>query len=268
MPTATVIKALVADVPVFNGGISPYQSGNFVESFAVGTPTLYGANRPANSSTTQYALFRQSVTGNRAFELPATSAPITTVTSATQMRVVGIMNSIIKARASGAAVAPASSFIVAAGGGTAVGNATLSIKATTAAALLVGSTQMSIASSGADVTTILVGDRITVAGDTTTYHATATSATMNGTTEVLVSITPPLQIVKVAAQVVTITAATGKTAIFADVASVGQDVEVWILAAADIITIQVHAASRKYQVLAYDAMSASSALDLAPLAKA
>jgi hypothetical protein len=114
----------------------------------------------------------------------------------------------------------------------------------------------------------LVGDRITVAGDPTVYYATATTISLNGTTEINVAITPPLQVAKVAAQVVTIAAATGKTAIFADTPAVGQDVEVWINAASDIATVQVHAASRKYQVLAYDAMIASSALDLAPLPRA
>jgi hypothetical protein len=126
---------------------------------------------------------------------------------------------------------------------------------------------MSIASSGADTNTILVGDRITVAGDPTVYYATATTISLNGTTEINVAITPPLQVAKVAAQVVTITAATGKTAIFADAAGVGQEVEVWINDATDIATVQVHAASREYQILAYDAMIATAALDLAPLAK-
>lgn len=268
MATATVIKALVADVPVYNAGISPFQSGNYIRTTAPAASTLYGVNRQANNLPNAYAGFRQSVSGNRAFELPAGSAPITTVSTATQLRVVGILSGVVKARAAGNAVAPASSFIIAAGGGTAVANATLSIKGTTAANLLVGATSMSIASSGADVTTILVGDRITVAGDPTTYYATATSTAMNGTTEVLVPITPPLQVAKVAAQVVTITAATGKTAIFADTPAVGQEVEVWINAATDIVTVQVLAASREYQILAYDAMIATAALDLAPLAKA
>lgn len=268
MATATVIKALVADIPVYNGATSPFQAGNYIRTSAPAASTLYGVNRQANSSATAYAGFRQSVSGNRAFELPAGSAPITTISTATQLRVVGLISGVIKARAAGNAVAPASSFIVAAGGGTAVADATLSIKGTTAAALLVGSTQMSIASSGADTNTILVGDRLTVAGDTTTYYATATTISLNGTTEILVSITPPLQVAKVAAQVVTVTAATGKTAIFADTPAVGQDVEVWVNAATDIITVQVLAASREYQILAYDAMIASAALDLVPLARA
>lgn len=264
MASATVIKSLTADVPIYNAGTSPYQSGNHVESFAAATPTLYGVNRPANSSTTKYALFRQTISGNKAFALPSTSSPITTVSTATQLRVVGILNGTIKARASGAAVAPASSFIVAAGGGTAAGQADLSTKAATTYA--VGVTSVDIRET-AGTGTILVGDKINFAGDTTDYYATATTATLDAT-GVAIAITPPLQVAIAASVAVTVTAATGKTAIFADIAPVGSDVEVWIMDASDIVTVQVHAASRKYDVVAYDAMIASSALDLAPLAKA
>lgn len=265
MATATVIKALVADVPVYNAGTSPYQSGNYVESFAAGTPTLYGVNRQANSSATKYAGFRQSIAGNKAFELPAGSAPITTVSTATQLRVVGIMNGVIKARAVGTTAAPASSFIVAVGGGTAIGEAGLT---TDGVLNTVGATSLVIKDDGVNTETILVGDQLTVAGDSTVYYATATTTSLNGVTSVAVAITPPLRVAVAAGVAVTVTAASGKTAIFAEAPGVGQEVEVWINDATDIVTVQVHAASRKYQILAYDAMVASAALDLAPLAKA
>lgn len=267
MASATVIKALVADVPVWGAGVTPYQAGNHLSAFAAGTPTLYGVNRPANTSTTKFFPFKQTISGNKAFELTG-SSPITTISTATQLRVVGILNGVIKARASGAAVAPASSFIVGAGGGTAAADATLSVKGTTAANMLAGSVLLSLASSGANTKTILPGDQFTVAGDTTVYTFTGGGTlTLNGTTEINVGITPPLQVAQTAGLAVTITAATGKTAIFADALGVGQTGEVWVNDAADIVTIQVLAASREYDVIACDAMIASSALDLAPLAK-
>ncbi len=268
MASATVVKTFAADVTVYNGAISPFQAGNHIAGFSVGTPTIYGANRPANSDATKYAVFKQTVTGNKLFELPSGSSPITTISTATQLRVVGIVNGVVKKRGSGAATPAAGSFVVAAGGGTAVADATLSIKGTTAAALLVGSTQMSIASSGADTQTILVGDQITVDGDSQVYTATATTATLNGTTEVLVSITPPLQVAKVAAQAVTVTAATGKSAIFAEAPAVGLTVEVWILASTDIVTVGTLVASTPADLVAYDAMVATAAATISPLAKA
>lgn len=276
MATATVLKTLVASLPVLSTG-TPFISGAHITGFSPGTPVLYGVNRPANNITTKYRIFRQSVTGNKAFDLTSTiNTPGNTtggaVADANQLRVVGIINvglaPVLKKRARGDQVAPASGFLIAAGGGTAVADATLSIKGTTASALVIGSTQLSIASSGADTNTILVGDTLTVAGDTTTYYATATTASLNGTTEVLVSITPPLQVAKVAAQVVTVAAASGRVAIFADIPAVGTDVEIWVNDAADIVTIQTFVASTHYDLISYDAMVGTAALDLFPLAKA
>ncbi len=265
MASATVVKTFVADLPIFNAGTSPFQSGNHVAAFSVGTPTIYGANRPANSSATKYALFRQTISGNKAFALPSGSAPITTVSTATQLRVVGILAGVIKKRGSGAAVAAASTFIVAAGGGTAAGQTDLTTKAATAYAVGVTSVDVKEASGTG---TILVGDKINFAGDTTDYFATATTATLDAT-GVAIAITPPLQVAIASAGVaVTVTAADGKTAIFADAAAVGQDVEVWILDSTDIVTVATLVASTPADVVAYDAMIASAAATISPLAKA
>lgn len=276
MASATILKTLVASAPIISTG-TPFISGAHINAFSVGTPTLYGANRPANNVITKYRIFRQSIVGNKAFDLSSgVNAPQNTVggalADANQLRVVAIFtpvqSPVIKKRARGDNVAPANGFVIAAGGGTAVADATLSIKGTTAAALLVGSTQMSIASSGVDTNTILVGDTITIAGDTTTYYATATSTALNGTTEVLVSITPPLQVVKVAAQVVTITAASGRVAIFNETLGVGMDVEIWVNDVADVVTVATMVASTHQDILSYDAFVATAAMDLFPLAKA
>lgn len=276
MASATLVKTLTASLPILSTG-TPFISGAHIAGFSPGTPVLYGVNRPANSSLTKFRLFRQAISGNTAFDLGASvNAPGNTVggviPDASQLRVVGILNAIqapvIKKRFRGDQVVPATGFIIAAGGGTAAADATLSIKGTTAGALLVGSTTLSIASSGADTNTILVGDVITVAGDTTTYYATATSTALNGTTEVLVSITPPLQVAKVAAQVVTVTAASGRVAIFADVPAIGTDISIWVNDAADIATVATFVASTHQDVISYDVMVGTSALDLFPLAKA
>ena len=275
MASATILKTLVAALPILSTG-TPFISGAHITGFSPGTPTLYGVNRPANNTLAKYRIFAQSISGNKAFDLGSTiTAPQNTtggaLSDANQLRVVGVFtpwaSPVIKNRARGDQVAPALGFIIAAGGGTAVADATLSIKGSTASALLVGATVMSIASSGADTQTILVGDTLTVAGDTTTYYATATSTALNGTTEVLVSITPPLQVAKVAGQVVTVTAASGKVAIFADAVGVGSNVEVWVNDAADVVTIQAFTASTHYDLISYDAMVGTAALDLFPLAK-
>ena len=275
MATATLLKTLVASQPILSTG-TPFISGAHITGFSPGTPTLFGVNRAATNNIAKYRIFRQLLAGNKAFDLTSTvNAPQNTtggvLSDANQLRVVGIFNPaitpVIKKRARGDNVAPANGFVLATGGGTAVADVTLSIKGTTAAALLVGSTQMSIASSGADTNTILVGDTITVAGDTTTYYATATSTALNGTTEVLVSITPPLQVAKVAAQVVTIAAASGRVAIFNEIPGVGTDVEVWVNDVTDVVTVQAFVASTHYDLISYDAMVGTAALDLFPLAK-
>lgn len=275
MATATLLKTLVASQPILSTG-TPFISGAHITGFSPGTPTLFGANRPANSVLTKYRMFRQTLAGNKAFDLTSSvTAPQNTtggaLSDANQLRVVGIFSPlitpVIKKRARGDNAAPANGFVIAAGGGSANADATLSIKGTTAAALLVGSTQMSIASSGADTNTILVGDTITVAGDTTVYYATATSTALNATAEVLVSITPPLQVAKVAAQVVTVATASGRVAIFNEIPGVGTDVEVWVNDAADVVTVQAFAASTHYDLISYDTFVGTAALDLFPLAK-
>ncbi len=265
MASATAVKTLAADTPIYNGAITPFQAGNHISAFSAGTPVLYGANRPANSSAAKFAKFKQTVSGNKAFPLPSTSAPITTVSSASQLRVVGLVNSAIVKRASGAAVAATATFIVGAGGGTAATETDLTTKAATAYAVGVTSVEIKEASG---THTILVGDKINFAGDTTDYYATATTVTLDAT-GVATAITPPLQVAIASAGVaVTVTAADGKTAIFGDAPAVGSDVEVWILDSADVVTVATLVASTPIDIASYDSFSASAALSLYPLAKA
>lgn len=262
--------ALTKNFPVstlLRNNTLPFIKGNNLRLWSPGAAVVYGVNSPGSSSATKYQSFKQTVTGNKVFNLSSgINTPQNTtggaLSDANQLRVVALVNDAVTAapRARGDQVAPTGSFIVGAGGGTAVGNATLSIKGTTAANLLVGSVLMSIASSGADTTTLLPGDRLTVAGDAQVYTVTA-AATMNGVTEVNVSITPPLQVVKVAAQVVTVTAATGKAIIFNQTIAVGAKVEIWVNDAADItqLTGGAFTANVNYQAAIFDVMSNSSA---------
>lgn len=258
--------ALTKNFPVstlLRNNTLPFIKGNAMLMWSPGAAVVYGVNSPGSSSATKYQRFQQTVTGNKHFLLSSgINTPQNTtggaLSAANQLRVVALVNDAVTAapRARGDQVAPTNAFIVGAGGGTAVADATLSIKGTTAANLLVGSVLMSIASSGADTQTILPGDKITVAGDTTSYYATA-AATLNGTTEVNVSITPPLQVVKVAAQVVTIAAGSGKGVILANAPAVGAKVEVWVNDAADItqITGGAFTANVVYQAAIYDVMA-------------
>lgn len=266
MAAAALVKSIAVSTLTRNNAL-PFIKGNAMMYWSPGAAVMYGVNSPGSGSATKYQAFKQTLTGNKAFALASgVNTPQNTTGGAlsdlNQLRVVALVNDAVTAvgRARGDQVAPTNSFIVAAGGGTAVADATLSIKGTTAANLLVGATSLSIASSGADTQTILVGDRITVAStgvqavDSTTYYATATSTALNGTTEVLLPITPPIQVVKVAGQVVTVAAATGKTIVFATAPAVGAKVEVWVNDAADItqITGGAFTANVDYQAAVYD----------------
>ena len=285
MASAVVIKSVTATAVTLNT-TSPFQVGNHITLRSIAGATLYGANSPANSNTAKFASFKQSISGNKAFTLPtAVNVPQNTVGGAlalsNQLRVVAMFTGLggptaAKFRARGDQVAPALGFVVAYGGGTAVADATLSIKGTTAANLLVGSTLMSIASSGVDTNTILVGDQLTVAtgagaADSQIYTATATTISLNGTTEINVAITPPLQVAKTAGQVVTITSGgttSAKTLVFNEAPGVGQNVDVWVLDAADVITVTGGAltANQPYDDVAYNVFVASAnTVDLAPL---
>jgi len=87
--------------------------------------------------------------------------------------------------------------------------------------------------------TILVGDKINFAGDSTNYYATATTVTLDGT-GVATAITPPLQVAIAASVAVTVTSAgttSSKTIIFADAATVGQLVEVITIDSGSVVTV-------------------------------
>lgn len=235
-------KALAASTIYFNKQ-SPFLNGEPVYVDSLSGTTLYGAQHPGDASTTKYAAFKQTISGNKVFELPtAVTAPQNTsggaLSAANQLRVVAMVDEAPKFRARGDQVAPSGNFIIGAGGGTLVGDATMIVKGTTAANLLAGSVLLSLASTGANVKTIIAGDRFTIAGDTQVYTATGGGTlTVNGTTEVNVQIAPPIQIAQTANAVVTVLAASGKAVLFETAPALNAKVEVLVLDAADVVTV-------------------------------
>lgn len=232
------IKTMASGGTPIRNAYTPFLKGCKARLESQGSATVYGANHPGDGSVTKYAIFKQTVAGNRAFTAPSTVVPHqhvgSAVPAADQLRNILLVDGapVLHARADQAAAS--GTFVVAAGGGTAVGDATLSIKGTSASALVAGSTLLSLASSGANTNTILVGDRITVAGDPTVYRAGSTTTTLNGTTEVLVSITPPLQQAHVAGAAVTIATSDDRTVIVTPAPAIGAKVEWLALAASDV----------------------------------
>lgn len=251
---------------------SPFLVDKMIAITSLAGTTLYGAKHPGTLSTTKYASFKQTISGNKAFALAtAVNAPLQTtggaVAAADQLRTVVLVDGVPLIHSRDDQVAAAGSFVVGAGGGTAVADATLSIKGTTAAALLAGSTNMSIASSGADTLTILVGDKLTITGDATVYRATATTTSLNGTTEVLLAITPPLQQAVLAGAVVTIATSDDKTILNVTAPAVGALVEVFVLDAADIVTVTGGAltAGREYEAGCLDFMHSAGNVSICAL---
>lgn len=272
MASAPSIKTLAADVPQLNTQ-TPFITGRKIRAKSPGGASLYGANDPGNSSAATFQAFKQSVSGNKAFVLSSSAnTPQNTtggaLSTANQLRVVGQVDGVIMPRSRGDAAPAAGAFIVGAGGGTLAADATVSIKGTTAANLLAGSVLLSIASSGANTKTILPGDTFVVAGDTTVYYATGGGTlTMNGTTEINVGITPPIQVAQTAGLAVTVAAAAGKTLILGTAPQVGATVESWILASTDVVTLTGGAltAGRDYEIDCYKAVVASAATDITVL---
>ncbi len=236
------VKALAAST-VYLFKQSPFLNGEPIYVDSVAGTTLYGASHPGDLSTTKYAAFKQTISGNKAFHLPtAVDTPQNTtggaLSAANQLRVIAMVDESPKFRARGDQVAPSGNFIIGAGGGTAAADATLQVKGTTAANMLAGSVLLSLASTGANTKTIIAGDTFTVAGDTQVYTFTGGGTlTLNGTTEINVGITPPLQVTQTAGLAVTITAATGKTVLFETAPALNAKVEVIINASTDVVTV-------------------------------
>lgn len=278
MATAPFITSLLANVPALTSW-TPFITNKRVQLRSTAAANVYGVNSPGNSAPATYQAFKQLVAGNFGFELSASAnAPQNTsggaLSAANQLRVVCIVNGgtlgnfgTILTRLRGDQDPTASTFIVGAGGGTLVGDVTMSLNV----ALTAGSAvTVAIKSSGANVKTIIPGDRMTITEGTVTETVTLTrQATMNGTTPVAVSFTPTAFTYTTAA-VLTFVAATGKAIVLATTTAVpnaGGLIEVWVNAAADIVTFTGGAltANRPYEVVMNTVMHADAISELLPL---
>lgn len=243
----------------------PFLKGCPAGASSAGAATLYGVNHPGDGSTTKYARWTQTISGNKAFVLPsAVTAPLqstSAITAAQQLRVIVMVDGVTKVFGDCDTTPASGGFNVPVGGGTAVADATVIVKGTTAANIALGATSLSVASTGADTQTILIGDQLTIAGDSTIYYCTEASQALNGTTEVLVDITPPLQAAATASAVITVTTSDDRTILLNSAPAVGAKIEALVMDAADItqLTGGTMTATREYEIAVYDFMCAGVA---------
>lgn len=261
---------------------TPFIVGTHLNYNSSAGTTLYGVNdigeagsSGATAGTNQVQVFRQTLTGNTAFELPAATTFLTpqnttggTLSDANQLRVTLINETAFQTvspftRIRGDNAPGASQFAVGVGGGTLAADATMSVNANQA----VGSTAIAIKSSGANTKTAIIGDKLTFAGDTTVYYVTDALDTANGTTPVTYNITPPLQVAITATQVVTFAAPTGKT-LFVQASAppvVGSTLRATVFASTDVVTVTGGAmtAGREYDDVCYSYLFTSGNVSVA-----
>jgi hypothetical protein len=260
-------KAILANTVIVNDR-APFLAGQpaYVDSLA-GT-TLYGVNAPGNLSVTKYFTARATAAASQfGVEMPSTvNAPQNTtggaLAAANQLRVVALTDGTIRLRLRGDQDPSAGTFAVGAGGGTMIGDATMVLNASTAAGLAT----YQIKSSGANVKTLIVGDRMTIVEGTLTETVTVTKLfTANGTTAVSVFTTPLVNSYTVAATL-TFVAATGRAIVFGTALTANSDVEVWIMDAADVVTVGntggALTAGQVYDAVVADAMHTAGAVNL------
>ena len=262
--TAPQTKAILANALVINDR-SPFLAGETLAIDSLAGTILYGANAPGELSVTKYSKVR-AVAGQTGFELPAAlNTPANTtggaVAIANQLRNVGLINdATLMLRTRGDVDPAAGQFIVAAGGGTMIGDATMSLNAATA----VGAVTFQIKSSGANVKTILAGDRMTITEGAVTETVTVTRLfTANGATAVSVFTTPTVNAYTTAA-VLTFVAATGKAVSIGTAAVAGADYTFWVLDAADVVTIGAATltAGQVYDGICTDVMTTAGAVNI------
>jgi hypothetical protein len=257
---------------------TPFIPGAHVNYNSAAGTTLYGANdigeagsSGATAGQNQVQVFKQTISGNTAFELPSASTFLTpqnttggALSDLNQLRVTLINETPFATvstftRIRGDNAPAANQFVVGAGGGTLAGDATMRVTGNQA----IGATAIIIQSTGANTKTAIIGDKLTFAGDTTQYYVTDALDTANGVTGVTYNITPPLQVAIIAAQVVTFAAPSGKTLFINTAAAlaVGSVLRATVFASTDVITITGGAmtAGREYDDVVYSYMFTSGA---------
>lgn len=239
----------------------PFLKGCPAEASSAGAATLYGVNHPGDASTTKYARFTQSISGNKAFTLPsAVNAPLqstSAITAAQQLRVIVMVDGVTKVFGDCDTTPASGGFNVPVGGGTAIAASGIVTDGTNAA----GATSVTIKRGDAGTETLLIGDTITISGDSTVYVVTEASQALNGTTGVVVDITPPLQAAPAAGTAVTIAGSDDRTILLNSAPAVGAKVEVLVMDSTDItqLTGGTMVDERHYEVAVYDFMCAGVA---------
>lgn len=265
--TAVQSKAILANTVVLNDR-APFLVGQpaYVDSLA-GT-TLYGANAPGDLSVTKSATARITAASQFGFELSSSiNTPHNTVGGALaiadQLRVVAVVDGVTPlVRVRGDQDPSAGQFAVGAGGGTMTGDTTMVLNAATAAGLAT----FEIKSSGANVKTCIIGDRLTITEGTLTEQVTVTKLfTANGTTATAI-FTTPLANSYTTAAVLTFQAASGKGVVFGTAGTVGADYTFWILDASDVVTVGntggALTAGQVYDAVVTDVLTTAGAVNL------
>jgi hypothetical protein len=239
-----------ADVKALTG--LPFISGKYLKATSVAGTTMYSAEQ-AERTLTNYQEFKGDGL-TKAFLVSAFTPANTSggaVSAANQLLTVATVDGVAKLRTRGdAAVGAAGNFVCAPGGGTAGGQTDLTLKATTA--VTVGDTSISV-KEASGTGTVVIGDQITIAGDTTVYTVTGATYTLDGT-GVAIAITPPIKVGVASgasnATAVTIAAPATPVVIFYAAPSKTAVVEVILYAAGEITTVTGGAmtAGRVYDV--------------------
>jgi hypothetical protein len=228
-----------ADVKSLIGKVYPFVAGSYLNVHSVAGTTLYSAQQ-ASRTTSNYQKFAGDGL-TKAFPVTAFSAANTSggaVSAANQLLTVATIDGTPKLRTRGdAAVGAAGNFVCAPGGGTAGGQADLTLKATTAVAVGANSIFVKEASGTG---TVVIGDQITIAGDDTVYTMTAATATLDGT-GVELAITPPIKVPVASGDstttAVTIAAPAKPVAIFYTAPAEDVVIEVFLHTAGEITTV-------------------------------
>jgi hypothetical protein len=230
-----------ANVKSLINGVYPLVPGSYLNIESEAGTTLYSAQQASRTSTNYQKFAGDGLT--KAFPVTNFTATVedTSVTAAYQLYTVATIDGAPKVRTrSDTVVGAATDFLVADGGGTAGGQADLTLKAATAVA--VGDTAIFI-KEASGTNTIKVGDKINLAGDTTDYYMIGDAdgtITLDGT-GVSIPITPPIKKAVASgdsnALVVTVAAPSKPVVLFYTAPADDAVVEVFLHAAAEVTTV-------------------------------
>jgi hypothetical protein len=241
MPSVNSPIYVSANVKSLVSGVYPLVAGSHLNIHSVAGTTMYQAQQAQKSNTNYQKFVGDGLT--KAFPVTAFTAVTesSSVTASLQLQTVATVAGAPKVRTrSDTLVGAATDFMTAAGGGTAAGQADLTLKATTAVAI--GDTAIFI-KEASGTNTIKVGDKINIAGDSTNYYCIGDA---DGTftldaTGVSVAITPPIKVAVASgasnATVVTVATPSKPIVLFYTAPADGAVVEVFLHTSAEVTTV-------------------------------